>query len=184
MEILEARILSPHPCSKIKDKRNLTKIWNAHQIVVLQCPWCIRRFKSLNKLPTTIGFVGGKQIKLKKKKTGCIRIVLQGLRHGAIQKDAIWEETCRSLKVQYPVLKIRTGIPLCHLSNTKDCLSQFCLFPLSFDWLLTFITPLPQASMVMDHLLETRAPQINKQNISALISVLSARLPFRFNASL
>lgn len=104
MEILEARILSPHPCSKIKDKRNLTKIWNAHQIVVLQCPWCIRRFKSLNKLPTTIGFVGGKQ-RNRKNKTGCIRIVLQGLRHGAIQKDAIWEETCRSFKVNYPVLK-------------------------------------------------------------------------------
>ena len=58
----------------------------------------------MNKLPTTIGFVGGKQMK-RKKKTGCIRIVLQGLRHGAIQKDAISEETCRSLKVQYPVLK-------------------------------------------------------------------------------
>lgn len=44
-------------------------------------------------------------MKLKKKNTGCIRIVLQGLRHGAFQKDAISEETCRSLKVQYPVLK-------------------------------------------------------------------------------
>lgn len=42
---------------------------------------------------------------MKRKKKGCIRIVLQGLRHGAIQKDAIWEETCRSPKVNHPVLK-------------------------------------------------------------------------------